>query len=360
MKQLLCIQFNILNRNDLVFFVFSLSLSLLDTNTSSPTSYQPSSATSIENSCPNTVVPAARRVGSTELRSMLTRAIDSQFNKFRFNMDSQWPFMGTDTQSNCQQSHFAPNQLIGGGNSCDRAEQKDINTNNRKERTSSSSLSTESKRRRMPDVHVELEEITEEGSQFDASSDDFIPRKRVCNVDHVAFVAGFNAFIKKLDENGEFDMASDKSGDPVKQQMLADKENRQNNHQQNAVLPQTPNRFANESKYEKGELITMSAAELNRFLNEVLNERMNQLQMQVEHRMNKWKDAARNYMRKRLNQLGGHVNYMQAQFFHSDFDHRYRQHLELEAELDSFDEGFAALFHTDANNEQYHPFNNPI
>lgn len=100
-------------------------------------------------------------------------------------------------------------------------------------------------------------------------------------------------------------------------------------------------------------MITMNANELNGLLNQVLHERMNQYQMQTERRMNKWKEAARSYMRKRLDQLGGHVNYMQGRYFHSDFNHRYRHQMELEAELDLFDEGFAALFHTGSVNEQY-------
>lgn len=119
------------------------------------------------------------------------------------------------------------------------------------------------------------------------------------------------------------------------------------------LLSQTPNRYTNDAKYEKGEMIMMNANELNGLLNQVLSERMSQYKMQFECRMNKWKESARNYMRKRLNQLSGHVNYMQGRYFHSDFNHRYRHQMELEAELDLFDEGFAALFHTDSVHEQY-------
>lgn len=139
---------------------------------------------------------------------------------------------------------------------------------------------------------------------------------------------------------------------------VTDKENRQNNHQQHVpsetlLLPQTPNRYANDTKYENGEMIMVNPNELNDLFNQVLGERMNQFHMEFECRMNKWKETARNYMRKRLNQLSGHVNYMQGRYFHSDFNHRYVNHMALEAELDLFDEGFAALFHTDSVNEQY-------
>lgn len=139
---------------------------------------------------------------------------------------------------------------------------------------------------------------------------------------------------------------------------LTDKENRQNNHQlyvpsETMLLQQTPNRYANTSKYGTGEMIMVNTNELNDLFNQVLGERMNQVQMEFECRMNKWKETARNYMRQRLNQLSGHVNYMQGRYFHSDFNHRYRHQMELEAELDLFDEGFAALFHTDSVNEQY-------
>lgn len=139
-----------------------------------------------------------------------------------------------------------------------------------------------------------------------------------------------------------------------------DKENRQNNHQKHAagqnlmlLLPPTPNRYAHDANHENGEMIMMNANELNDLFNQVLSDRMTQAQMEFECRMNKWKEAARNYMRKRLNQLSGHVQYMQGRYFHSDFNHRYRHHMELEAELDLFDEGFAALFHTDTVSDQY-------
>lgn len=134
----------------------------------------------------------------------------------------------------------------------------------------------------------------------------------------------------------------------------ADKENRQNNQQQPTIslLPPTPHRHTS-GKHENGEMIMINATELNDLFNQVLSDRMAQAQMEFECRMNKWKEVARNYMRKRLNQLNGHVRHMQGRYFHSDFNHRYRHHMELEAELDLFDEGFAALFHTDSVTEQY-------
>lgn len=138
--------------------------------------------------------------------------------------------------------------------------------------------------------------------------------------------------------------------------IFADKENRQDNHQQPLISIQapTPKRHTNgDGKYENGEMIMMNANELNDLFNQVLSDRMAQVQTEFECRMSKWKEVARNYMRKRLHQLSGHVHYMQGRYFHSDFNHRYRNHMELEAELDLFDEGFAALFHTDTVSEQY-------
>lgn len=131
-------------------------------------------------------------------------------------------------------------------------------------------------------------------------------------------------------------------------QLFVDKENCQNNYQQQQQ--HAPNRYASNAN---GEMISVNANELNGLLNQVLNDRMAQFQLEFECRMNKWKETARNYMRKRLNQLSGHVQYMQGRYFHSDFNHRYRHHMELETELDLFDEGFAALFHTETVNEQY-------
>lgn len=44
-------------------------------------------------------MPAARRIGSNELRSMLTQAVDNQFTKFRFNMESKWQTASNEFQS---------------------------------------------------------------------------------------------------------------------------------------------------------------------------------------------------------------------------------------------------------------------
>lgn len=134
---------------------------------------------------------------------------------------AQWSFMSTDTHSNWQQSRFTPNQSVvsisGGSNNCDSIDQKS-NTINRKERSSSSSLPLESKRRRMTEVHTELEEIAEEGSQIDGTSDDFVSRKKARNIDHAEFAAGFAAFIQKQFDNGDVDMVPAKSDDPMKYQ----------------------------------------------------------------------------------------------------------------------------------------------
>lgn len=60
----------------------------------------PSSENSNQNTCPNTVVPAgARRIGSNELRSMLTRTIDNQFNKLRLDTESKWQAATNEFQS---------------------------------------------------------------------------------------------------------------------------------------------------------------------------------------------------------------------------------------------------------------------
>lgn len=150
-----------------------------------------------------------------------------------FSMDSvmqtpsQWSFMSTDTHSNWQQSCFVPNQSVvssSGGAiyqlpiNHDSAERK---TNTRKERSSSSSLPIESKRRRMTEVHTELEEIAEEGSQIDGMSDDCNTRKKARNINHTEFAAGFAAYIQKQFDNGDVDMASAKADGPTNQQSEA-------------------------------------------------------------------------------------------------------------------------------------------
>lgn len=49
------------------------------------------------------MVPAARRIGSKELHSMLTRTCDDQFNKFRFDMESKWQTASNEFQSDIDQ-----------------------------------------------------------------------------------------------------------------------------------------------------------------------------------------------------------------------------------------------------------------
>lgn len=45
-------------------------------------------------------MPAARRISSNALRSMMTRAADDKFNKFRFDMASKWQSATNEFQSN--------------------------------------------------------------------------------------------------------------------------------------------------------------------------------------------------------------------------------------------------------------------
>lgn len=196
-----------------------------------------SSAAILQASCsvPNRLSTRNSYAKSIEMETPKPRTCDSwselmQAPKMHdFSMDSvmqtpsQWSFMSTDTQSNWQQSRFIPNQSVvssngvGGGSNYDSV----TSTSNRKERSSSSSLPIESKRRRMTEAHTELEEIAEEGSQIDGTTDDFMAKKRPCNVNHADFAAGFADYIKKQfdDNDNDVDMVSARVDDPIKQQV---------------------------------------------------------------------------------------------------------------------------------------------
>lgn len=143
---------------------------------------------------------------------------------------------------------------------------------------------------------------------------------------------------------------------------IADKENRHNNQQisksakaMNEPITDTPIRHAPgvTQQYENGEMITVNTGELNEMLNEILNEKMGILEAEFEIHLRKWQESVTSYMSAKLKELTSQVRYMQGRYFHSDFNHRYRNHMELETELDMFDEGFAALLHADSVENQY-------
>lgn len=128
---------------------------------------------------------------------------------------AQWSFMSGDFQSRFIANHSTVSNNA--GSTCDSTDNKP----NKKERLSSSSsvaaaaaaAAVEPKRRRMTDV-IALEEIAEEGSQIDKSSDDANAKQCARNVDHKQFAEGFAAYIrKKFDENNDVDMVAAKESD---------------------------------------------------------------------------------------------------------------------------------------------------
>lgn len=139
---------------------------------------------------------------------------------------------------------------------------------------------------------------------------------------------------------------------------LIDKENRQSNQQcrgMNAIemsLTSTPN-GAMRNFGERAEMVTINTAELNKILADALNEKFNMLESKFETQMRQWQENLLSYSELKYKELTTQVRYMQGRYFQSDFNMRYKNHMELEEELDLFDEGFAALLHTDTVQDQY-------
>lgn len=140
--------------------------------------------------------------------------------------------------------------------------------------------------------------------------------------------------------------------------IFSDKENCQNNQQshKSAIaesITNTPNRPPKTAHNENGDMITISTSELNETINGVLRQKLASLEMEFGNHMRKWQQNVTSYMDEKLHELSSQVRYMQGRYFHSDFNHRFVNHMELERELDIFDEGLASLLHLDTVQTQY-------
>lgn len=100
-------------------------------------------------------------------------------------------------------------------------------------------------------------------------------------------------------------------------------------------------------------MITISTTELNETINGVLRQKLASLEMEFGNHMRKWQQNVTSYMDEKLHELSSQVRYMQGRYFHSDFNHRFVNHMELEGELDILDEGLASLLHLDTVQTQY-------
>lgn len=100
-------------------------------------------------------------------------------------------------------------------------------------------------------------------------------------------------------------------------------------------------------------MITVSTNEFNNILGEILHDKIGTLETEFDIHMRRWQENMTAYVATKLKELTNHVGFMQSRYFHSDFNNRYRDHMELKQELDMFDEGFAALLHAESVEEQY-------
>lgn len=99
---------------------------------------------------------------------------------------------------------------------------------------------------------------------------------------------------------------------------------------------------------ENGEMIMVNKSEMNQLVRS-----LGALEMKFGGNIRKWQHNVKLYVDDRLHELTREVRYMQGRFFHSDFNNRFVNHMDLEAELDLFNEGFAALLHLDSVQAQY-------
>lgn len=141
---------------------------------------------------------------------------------------------------------------------------------------------------------------------------------------------------------------------------FSDKENCQNNQQNRKStislaesITNTPNRRANKTQVKNGEMIMVNANELNEMLNGMHRKKLSALEMEFDGHMRKWQNNVTSYIDVKLQKLTSEVRYMQGRYFHNDFNHRYVSHMELEAELDLFDEGLTSLLHLNTIQSQY-------
>lgn len=104
---------------------------------------------------------------------------------------------------------------------------------------------------------------------------------------------------------------------------------------------------------DSSEMITINTSELNKILSEAMNEKLRMVEADFEIQLKEWQRNVLTYTNDKLNELTSHVRYMQGRYFHSDFNNRYKSHMELEQELEMFGEGLASLLHADTVQEQY-------
>lgn len=100
-------------------------------------------------------------------------------------------------------------------------------------------------------------------------------------------------------------------------------------------------------------MITISTSELNETINGVLRQKLASLEMEFGNHYRKWQRSVTSYMDEKLHELTSQVRYMQGRYFHSDFNRRFVNHMDLEGELDILDEGLASLLHLDSVQTQY-------
>lgn len=103
----------------------------------------------------------------------------------------------------------------------------------------------------------------------------------------------------------------------------------------------------------QNDMIIVSTSELNDMLSEILHNKVAALETEFQVYTRRWQENVKSYVTAKLKELTNQVSYMQSRYFHSDFNNRYRNHMQLEQELDMFDEGFAALLHSDSVEKQY-------
>lgn len=137
---------------------------------------------------------------------------------------------------------------------------------------------------------------------------------------------------------------------------LSDKENRHNNQQNEnfvkafdkPMISETPNRLTKCAE-EKSDLITISTTELNEMVGDILRAQKTELMGQFR----KWQNNVKSHVVNILQKLASQGRGIQGRYFHSDFNHRFRAHMQLEDEMIAMEEMLASLLHADTVDDQF-------
>ncbi|XP_031619157.1 uncharacterized protein LOC116338189 [Contarinia nasturtii] len=208
----------------------------------------------------------------------------------------------------------------------------------------------ESKRRRLTHTTVALEEIEEEEEALPRTESrsnnqsDANPKKWLHTVDHKQFADTFAAYVQRI-YHGKGAESQIGFGEE-------DKENRPDNHQSSpnpadtVVEPLTVTQIPSCNNSNE---ITIDS----QMLSEMLRDKLRILELEFENQIRNWQKNVMDSVQTKMRELTTDVRYIQGRYFQSDFNHRFRNHCEIEDQLALYEEGIAAMLHRDTVDDQW-------